>query len=60
MDGAYKAFVKSYGTDVVEDFAAKHREECQIRLARIFNRSLPEYQNGKTIVTKLRNLRNSR
>jgi hypothetical protein len=59
MDGAYKAFVKSYGTDVVEDFARKHREDCLLRLARITNGAVKEYQNGTT-VTKLRNLRNSR
>ena len=46
MDGAYKAFVRVHGTDVVEDFARKHREDCQLRLARIVNNAHPSYKNG--------------
>jgi len=46
MDGAFKAFVKGKGTCVVEDFARRHREDCQIRLARKMNGALPEYING--------------
>jgi len=46
MDGAYKAFIKVHGTDVVEDFARKHREDAQLRLARIQNGADPDYQNG--------------
>lgn len=44
MDGAYKAFVRVYGADVVEDFARKHREDCQLRLARIQNGKHKDYQ----------------
>jgi len=47
MDGAYKAFIKVHGPDVVEDFARKHREDCQLRLAKITNGKHPQYQNGK-------------
>lgn len=46
MDGAFKAFVRRFGTDVVEDFARKHREDCQLRLARIQNNAHPDYKNG--------------
>lgn len=56
MDGAYQAFVTKFGADVVEDFARKHREDCQLRLAKIFNGKLQEYRNDNT-VRKLRNLR---
>lgn len=46
MDGAFKAFVRRHGICVVEDFARKHREDCQLRLARIANNAEPEYRNG--------------
>lgn len=46
MDGAYKAFVRRFGTDVVEDFARRHKEDCQLRLARIANGKHPDYVNG--------------
>lgn len=46
MDGAFKCFVTKFGADVVEDFARKHREDCQLRLARITNGAEPAYQNG--------------
>lgn len=46
MDGAFKAFVKSHGACVVEDFARKHREDCQLRLAQIQNGVHKDYQNG--------------
>lgn len=48
MDGAFKAFIRSHGTDVVENFARKHREDCQLRLARIANGADPKYKNGKS------------
>ena len=47
MDGAFKCFIKRFGPDVVEDFARKHREDAQLRLAKITNGKHPQYQNGK-------------
>ena len=52
MDGAFKAFIKQNGTCVVEDFARKHREDCQLRLAKIANGADPKYKNGYAKSTK--------
>jgi hypothetical protein len=46
MDGAFKSLIKRHGACVVEDFARKHREDCQLRLARITNNADPKYKNG--------------
>jgi hypothetical protein len=51
MDGAYQAFVTKFGADVVEDFARKHREDCQLRLAKIANGKHPAYQKGSKVKT---------
>lgn len=46
MDGAYQCFKQQFGAGVVEDFARKHREDCQLRLARIQNGADKNYKNG--------------
>lgn len=50
MDGAYKAFIRRHGTCVVEEFARKHRDAAQLRLARIANGADKRYTNGKSLV----------
>ena len=51
MDQAFTAYTKFKGlrveTVVVDDAMRKHREECQLRLARIQNGKDPEYKNLK-------------
>jgi hypothetical protein len=54
MRGAYFQYLKSKGqcsckTDAVESAAARHKEEAELRLARIQNGVHPDYQNGKTL-----------
>lgn len=50
MDQAFLAYTKFKGlrteTTVVDDAMRNHREECQLRLARIQNGKHPEYTNG--------------
>lgn len=49
MQGAYTSFIKSKGiraADAVEQARARHKEDCQLRLARIANNAHPEYRNG--------------
>lgn len=46
MDGAFKSLKAGGKYCVVEDFARKHREDCQLRLARIQNGVHPDYKNG--------------
>lgn len=52
MRGAYHNYMKQKGTppslksEAVEEAAAQHAEECELRLARIQNGKHPEYQNG--------------
>ncbi|HVI71341.1 MAG TPA: hypothetical protein VM656_07635, partial [Pyrinomonadaceae bacterium] len=49
MRGAYTQYVKSKGVrpeDVVEQAKARHKEQCELRLARIMNGKEPGYKNG--------------
>ena len=46
MDGAFRALVSEKGVGVVNDLLQKHREDCQLRLARIANGADPRYKNG--------------
>ncbi len=46
MSGAFKALVSEKGVGVVNDLIRKHREDCQLRLARIANGAHPDYKNG--------------
>jgi len=46
MDGAFQALVSEKGVGVVNDLIRQHREDCQLRLARIQNGKDPRYKNG--------------
>jgi hypothetical protein len=50
MNLAYTCYLKQKGTpptmNAVEDACRKHKEDCQLRLARIQNGTHPDYQNG--------------
>lgn len=49
MRGAYTQYVKSKGfkpSCAVDQAAAKHKEACELRLARIMNNAEPAYKNG--------------
>jgi hypothetical protein len=53
MRGAFSQFVKSKGyapsvtsADATERAAALHKEQCELRLARIQNGKHPDYKNG--------------
>ena len=46
MDGAFKCLVSERGPGVVNDLIRQHREDCQLRLARIQNGVDPDYING--------------
>lgn len=46
MDGAFKALISEHGEGVVNDLLRNHREDCQLRLARIQNGAHPDFQNG--------------
>lgn len=53
MRGAYTQFIKSKGyapsltsADTTERAAALHKEQCELRLARIMNGKEPGYENG--------------
>lgn len=53
MRGAYTQFIKSKGyapsvtsSDATEKAAALHKEQCELRLARIQNGKEPGYENG--------------
>jgi len=49
MQGAYTQFIKSKGykpSCAVDQAAAKHKEDCELRLALIMNNAHPDYKNG--------------
>lgn len=49
MRGAYTQYVKSKGfkpSCAVDQAAAKHKEDCELRLAQIMNGTHPDYING--------------
>ena len=48
MNTATKAYLRSKGyiPDTVLAARDKHREECQLRLARIMNNAEPSHKNG--------------
>ncbi len=48
MRGAYYSYLKSKGHVPDATLAAKerHKEECELRLARIMNGAEPAYRNG--------------
>lgn len=53
MKAAYHQYIRQKGhsprlTGAVEDAAARHKEECELRLARIQNGKEPGYKNGES------------
>lgn len=49
MRGAYTQFIKSKGMKpscAVDQATARHKEACELRLARIMNGKHPDYQNS--------------
>ena len=49
MRGAYTQYVKSKGfkpSCAVDQATAKHKEACELRLARIMNNAEPSHKNG--------------
>jgi hypothetical protein len=50
MRGAYISYIKSKGlgrySSAVEEVKAKHKEACELRLARIQNNAEPSHKNG--------------